>query len=48
MYLTNEQHAVNDFTWRHIWRVRELLQECVKILLDRGYEHDHTADLLDE
>jgi len=40
--LTQEQKATNDDTWKHIHRVRELLNECIKELLDRGHKHDQS------
>ena len=40
--LTIEQKATNDATWRHIWRVRELLNNCIKTLIDRGHNHDQS------
>lgn len=36
--LTIEQKATNAETYKHIHRVRELINECVKDLLDRGME----------
>ena len=38
--LTLEQKATNHDTWKHIHRVRELLNECIVELLSRGQEHD--------
>ncbi len=40
--LNQEQKAVNYDTFRHIERVRNLLNVCVKDLLDRGEKHDQT------
>jgi hypothetical protein len=40
--LTLEQRATNDATFRHIRRVCELVQVCIKELLDRCVLHDLT------
>ncbi len=40
--LTTEQQATNFQTFRHIERVRNLLNICVKDLLNRGEKHDQT------
>ena len=40
--LNQEQKAVNYDTFRHIERVRNLLNVCVKDILNRGEKHDQT------
>ena len=40
--LTEEQKATNYDTFKHIERVRNLLNKCVKDLIDRGEKHDQT------
>lgn len=40
--LTNEQKACNFDTMRHIERVRNLLNQCVVNLLQRGEKHDQS------
>ena len=40
--LTIEQKATNNDTFRHIERVRNLLNKCVSELLHRGERHDQT------
>ncbi len=40
--LSIEEQATNFATMRHIERVRNLLNHFVKILLDRGEEHDQS------
>lgn len=40
--LTTDQKATNHDTWRHIHRVRQLLNRCVRELLKRGEEHDQS------
>jgi len=42
MALTLEEQAVNFETFRHIERVRNLLNICVKTLLARGELHDQS------
>lgn len=42
MMLTLEQRATNNETFRHIERVRDLLNACVIELLKRGELHDQT------
>jgi hypothetical protein len=40
--LTEEQKATNYDTFRHIERVRNLLNRCIADLLERGEKHDQT------
>jgi len=40
--LTIEQKATNNDTFRHIERVRNLINKCVVDLLKRGEKHDQT------
>ena len=40
--LTESEKATNNDTFRHIERVRNLLNICVKELLDRGEKHDQS------
>jgi hypothetical protein len=40
--LTTEEKATNNDTFRHIERVRNLLNRCVADLLNRGEAHDQT------
>lgn len=40
--LTEEQKATNYDTFRHIERVRNLLNVCIKDLMRRGESHDQT------
>lgn len=40
--LTLEQRATNNETFRHIERVRNLLNKCINELLSRGELHDQT------
>jgi len=42
MSLTIEQKATNAETWKHIHRVRTLLDFCIAKLLDRGKNHDQS------
>jgi hypothetical protein len=42
MTLTLEEKATNNDTFRHIERVRNLLNRCVTDLLTRGEKHDQT------
>jgi hypothetical protein len=42
MSLTKSQEACNYHTFRHIERVRNLLNRCIANLLKRGEEHDQT------
>ena len=42
MSLTQEQKATNQDTLRHIERVRNLLNLCVRELLERGELHDQS------
>lgn len=42
MSLTLEEKATNNDTFRHIERVRNLLNACVRELLDRGERHDQS------
>ena len=42
MSLTTEHKATNNDTFRHIERVRNLLNKCVVDLLERGVEHDQS------
>jgi hypothetical protein len=42
MSLTLEQRATNYDTFRHIERIRNLLNLCVLELLNRGEQHDQT------
>lgn len=40
--LTQKEKAVNHDTWRHIDRVRQLLNKVIKNLIDRGEAHDQS------
>ena len=40
--LTEKELATNAHTWRHIWRVNQLLNKVIKALLKRGEEHDQS------
>lgn len=40
--LTLEEKATNSDTLQHIARVRDLLDTCIKELLDRGRHHDQS------
>lgn len=40
--LTQEQKATNYDTFRHIERVRNLLDKCIKDLIARGEKHDQS------
>ena len=40
--LTQEQQATNFITMRHIERVRNLINVCVKELINRGERHDQS------
>jgi len=42
MTLSESERATNFDTFRHIERVRNLLNVCVRELLDRGEKHDQT------
>lgn len=42
MALTLEERATNDETWKHIHRVKCLLDKCVRDLLERGEKHDQS------
>lgn len=38
--LSLEEKATNADTYKHIHRVRELINNCVTDLLNRGHKHD--------
>jgi len=40
--LTEKQKAVNDDTWRHIHRVRQILNACIVEILARSEAHDQS------
>lgn len=40
--LTEKEQATNFVTMRHIERVRNLINRCVKILLEKGENHDQS------